>query len=107
MHELQSLALYLLDHDVQNPVLQLLVSRKKHQTCSVTSLFGYGNALQQNKLVWNLNHYASTITCLVTSLGSTVLHVLQHTQSVIHQLMTLASMYVHYHAYAARIVLVG
>ena len=107
MCQFEAFAFYLLDHDVQNLVLQLLVSRKKHQACSVTSLFGYGNALQQNKLVWNLNHYASTITCLVTSLGSTVLHVLQHAQSVIHQLMTLASMYVHHHAYAARVVLVG
>ena len=107
MHQFQTFTFDFLYHDVQNLILQLLFSRKKHQAGSVTSLFGHGNALQQNKLVRNLNHYASAVTCLVTSFGTTMLHVLQHSQGVIHQLMTLASMYVHHHSHAARIVLVG
>ena len=107
MHQFQTITFDLLNHDVQNLVLQLLFSRKKHQASSVTPLFGHRNALQQNKLVRNLHHNASTVTCLVTSFGTTVLHVLQHAQGIIHQLMTFASMYVYHHTHAARIVLVG
>ena len=107
MHQFQTVTFDFLNHDVQNLILQLFFSRKKHQSCSVTPLFWHWNALQENKLVRNLHHNASTVTCLVTSFGTTVLHVLQHAQSIIHQLMTFASMYVYHHTHAARIVLVG
>ena len=54
----------------------------------------------------NLNHDAGTVTSLVTRLSTSVFHILQHLQCIIHQFVTLTSVDVHYHSYAARIVLV-
>ena len=110
MHQFQTITFDLLNHDVQNLVLQLLFSRKKHQASSVTPLFGHRNALQENKLVRNLHHNASTVTWNKKHpqyFSADPLHVLQHAQGIIHQLMTFASMYVYHHTHAARIVLVG
>ena len=57
--------------------------------------------------MWNLYHDASTVAGLVACFGSSVLHVLQHFQRVVHQLMAFAAMNVHYHADTTGIVLVG
>ena len=55
----------------------------------------------------NLHHDARTITCLVACFGSSVLHVLQHLQCVVHQLMALATMNVDHHAHTTSVMLVG
>ena len=45
MHQLQALALNLLDHHAQYLLLCLLVLRQKNQTCAVLTLFGHGDTL--------------------------------------------------------------
>ena len=54
-----------------------------------------------------LNHNTRTVASLVARFGTAVLHILQHLQRIVHQLVALASVDVHYHSHAARIVLVG
>ena len=54
----------------------------------------------------NLQHDACTIARLVARLGTSVFHVFQYTQCLIHQLVTLPSVYVHYHAHTAYIVFI-
>ena len=106
MHQLQPLALDLLDHHTQNRLLCLLVLGQEHQSCTILSFLRHGDALQQNKLVGNLHHDTSTVARLVARLGTTMLHVLQHLQGVVHQLVTLAAVDVHHHTHATSIVLV-
>ena len=66
------------------------------------------NALQQNKLVRNLEHYARSVSCLVvSSLCTTMPHVLKYTQCIIHKVMTLVAVDVDNHAYSTCIMLVG
>ena len=106
VHQLQALALYLFYHHRQDVLLLLLVFGQKHQSRAVLALLGNGNALQQNKLMGYLDHDARTVARLVSGLGTSVLHVLQHAQRLVHQFVALATMYVHHHAYAAGVVLI-
>ena len=106
MHQLQSLALYLLDHHRENLLLLLLLLWQKNQPRAVLSLLWHWNTLQQNELVRNLQHDACTVACLVARLGPSVLHVLQYAQCLVHQFVALASVDVHHHAYAACVVLI-
>ena len=53
-----------------------------------------------------LHHDAGTVAGLVARLSAAVLHVLQYTQRIVNQLVTLSSMYVHHHAYSTGIVLI-
>ena len=106
MHQLQPLALDLLDHHAQDRLLRLLFFWQEHQSRAVLSFFGNRDALQQNELVGNLHHDTCTVARLVSGLGTSVFHVLQHTQCLIHQFVTFAAVYVHHHAYAASVVLI-
>ena len=53
-----------------------------------------------------LQHNTCTVTRFVACLGTSVFHVLQHVQRLIHQFVALAAVYIYHHAHAARIVLV-
>ena len=106
VHQLQSLALNLLYHHRQNILLRLLVFRQKYQTRTVLSFLRHRDALQQNKLVRNLNHDTGTVARLVARLSAAVFHVLQHLQCIVYQFVTLSAVDVHYHSHAASIMLV-
>ena len=54
----------------------------------------------------NLQHDASTIARLVACLGTSVFHIFQNTQGLIHQFVTLASVYIHHHAHTACVVFI-
>ena len=86
--------------------MRFLVLRQEHQTRTVFSFLRHGDALQQNKLMGNLHHDTSAVARLVACLSPTVLHILQHLQGVVHQLVTLAAVDVHYHTHATSIMLV-
>ena len=108
MHQLQTLALNLLNHDGENLLLTGLILRQENQTSTVFSLFGYRDALKKNKLVWNLQQDAGSVAGLaVSALGATMSQILQHFQCIVNQLMTFTSVDIHHHTYAARVVLVG
>ena len=108
MHELQTLTLYLLYHDAEYALLAHGVLGQEHESRAVLALLGDGYSLQQNELMRYLEHDARAVAgAPVSSLGSTVAHVLKHLEGVVHELMALVAVYVHYHAYAASVVLVG
>ena len=107
MHQGEALALYLLDHHTQYLLLCLLVLGQKHQSGAILTFLGHGDALQQYKLVGYLHHDAGTVAGLVAGLGAAMLHVLQHLECIVHQLMTLAAVDIHHHAHTTGIVLVG
>ena len=108
VHQLQSLALNFLDHDRENILLFLLVLRQEDETRSVFSLLRHRDTLKKNKLMWNLEHDTGTVARLVIStLCTTMAHVLEYLQGVIDQLMTLVTVDIHHHTYATRIVLIG
>ena len=46
VHQLQALALDLFYHHAENLLLSLFLFGQEHQSCSVLTLFRYGNALQ-------------------------------------------------------------
>ena len=106
MHQLQTLALDLLDHHTQDLLLCLLLFRQEHQSCTILALLGYGNTLKQNKLMGNLNHDTSTVASLVSCLCATVLHVFQHFKGIVHQLMAFTSVDVYHHSYTTSVVLI-
>ena len=106
MHQRQAFALNLFYHHAQYRLLLVLVFGEEHQSRAVFSFLWHGNALQQNKLVRNLQHNSRTVARLVARLGTTMFHILQYTQSLVHQFVTLASVYVHYHTHAACVMLI-
>ena len=53
-----------------------------------------------------LQHDTGTVASLVARLGTTMLHVLQHLQGVVDQLMALPAMNVDNHSHAAGVMLV-
>ena len=108
MHQLKSLALYLLNHDGEYLLLASLVLGQENQTRAILPLLGNRNALKKDKLVGNLKKNACAIAGLaVSTLGATMSQVLQNFQCVVNQLMTLTSVDIHHHTHAARVVLVG
>ncbi len=89
-------------------MLTSLVLGHEHKTCAVFSFLWHGNSLQENKLVRYLQHNARAVAGLVVgSFGATVAHVFKHAQGIVNQLMALVAMYVHHHADAASVVLIG
>ena len=107
VHQSESLALNLLYHYAEHARLKVRVLGKEHQTRAVLALLRHGNALQENELVGYLKHDAGTVAGLVVStLGTPVLHVLEHLESRVHQFVRLVAVYVHYHTHSARIVFV-
>ena len=106
MHQLQILTLNLLDHHAQNLLTCLFLLGQEHQSRTILSFLGHGDALQQNKLMRNLHHDTCTVTCLVASLGASVLHILQHLQCIVHQLMAFSTVDVHHHTHATSVVFI-
>jgi hypothetical protein len=53
-----------------------------------------------------LHHYAGAVASLVARLGTSVLHVFEHTQGIVNQFVTLTTMNVYHHAHTAGIVFV-
>ncbi len=106
MHQLQSFALYLLCHHRENLLLSLLIFGQEDKSCAIPALFGHRDALQQDEFMRNLQHDACSVACLITRLGTSVFHVLQHFQCVVNKFVALASVNVYHHAHAAGIVLV-
>ena len=107
MHQGKSLALCLLYHYGEYRLLPLLVLGKKQQARAIPSLFWHRYSLQQNKLMRYLHHYASTIPRLVARLGTAMLHVFEHTQGIVNQLVALSAVNVHHHAHTTRIMLIA
>ena len=105
VHQLQTLALDFFNHHAQNLLLRLLVLRQEHQARSILSLLRNGDALQQNKLVRNLDHDASAVTILA-HLSTAMPHVLQHPQRVVNKFVTLIAVDIHYHTHATCIMLI-
>ena len=56
--------------------------------------------------MWYLQHDARSVARLVARLCAAVLHVLQHLQGLVHQLVALAAVDVHHHSHAAGVVLI-
>ncbi len=108
MHELQSLALDLLDHDGKNGLLTFLIFGQENQSCTVLALLRNWYTLKQYKLVGNLQQDARTVACLsVSALSATMAQVLEHFQGVVDKLVRLTAVDIHHHTYTARIVLIG
>ena len=106
MHQCQSLAFYLFYHHTQYFLLSLLFFRKKYQSCTILSLFWYWNTLKQDEFVRNLHHDTCTVARLVAGFGTTMFHVLKHSQRIVHQLVTLATVNIDNHSNAAGVVLI-
>ena len=53
-----------------------------------------------------LEHDARTVACLVAGFGTSVLHVLKHTQCLVYQFVAFAAMYIYHHAHTAGIMLI-
>ena len=105
MHQLQSLTLYLLDDHAENPLLSVLVFGQKHQTCAILAFLWHWDALQKNELMWYLQQDASTIAILA-NLCTTMTHIFQHTQSIVHQLMTFVAVDIHNHTHTTCIMFI-
>ena len=54
----------------------------------------------------NLNHNTGTVACLIAGLGTSMFHVLQYAQRLIHQFVALAAVDVYHHTDTARVVFV-
>ena len=108
VHQLQALALNLLNHDGQDLLLAFLVFWQEDEASAVFSLFRYRYALEKDKLMGDLQQYAGTVAGLaVSALGSTMPQVLKNLQSVVYKLVALSAMDVNYHSYATSVMLVG
>ena len=107
VHQLQPLALNLLDHHAQNLLLGLIILWQKNQTSAILTFLGHRDTLQQNKLMGYLYHDTRTITGFVACLGATVFHVLKHLQCIVNQVMTFSAVDIYHHTHAASIMLVA
>lgn len=108
VHQLQALALDLLNHDGQDLLLAFLVFWQEDEASAVFSLLRYRYALKKDKLMGNLQQYAGTVAGLaVSALGSTMTQVLKNLQGVVYKLVALSAMDVNYHSYATSVMLVG
>ena len=108
MHQLQSLALYFLNHYAEDVLLPLLIFRKKNKSSAVFSLLRHRYSLQQNKLVGYLQHDTRAIAGLVVcTLCTAVAHILEHFQRIVDQIMAFVAVDVNHHTYATGIVFVG
>ena len=57
--------------------------------------------------MWNLHHDTSSVACLVTRLSTTVLHVLQYLECIVHQLMAFTAVDIYYHTHTTSIMLIA
>ena len=106
MHQQQPLTLDLLDHHTQDKALALHIARQEHQPRTIPPLLRHRNTLQQDKLMRNLQQDTSTIARLVARLSPTMLHILQHPQSIVHQVMALCAMNIDHHTHSTSIMLI-
>ena len=78
---------------------------QEHQAGAVASFFRDGDALQEYEFVRDLQHDSGAVARLaVCALGAAVAHVLEHGQSVVHQLVGLVAADVYDHTDPAGIV---
>ena len=106
MHQSKTLTLYLFNHDRENLTLTFLVFWKENDTRAVFSLFRHRDTLKKNKLVRYLKQDTSTVARLVTSLCTTMLHILEHAQCVVYQVVAFVTVDVNHHAYATSVMLI-
>ena len=108
MHERQSFALYFLYHDAQYILLPFFVFGQEYESRTVFALFGHRYSLQQNEFMWNLEHYARSVAGLVVgSLCTSVAHVFQHLQCIVHKFVALVAMDIDNHPHSTCIMLVA
>ena len=78
---------------------------QENQAGAVASLFRDGDALQQDELVRDLDHDAGPVSRLaVGTFRTTVAHIFEHRQGVVHQFVGLVATDVHDHTHPAGIV---
>ena len=107
MHQRKSFALNLFDHHREYLLLADRVFGQEDKSRAILSLFGDGDALQQNELVGNLQENARTVASLVVgTFGSAMPHVLEHLQCVVYQFVALVTVDVYHHAHTTRVVFV-
>ena len=107
MHQVEPLALYLLNHDAQYLLLPDRILGQEHQSRAVVSLLGHGYSLQEDKFMRYLQHDAGTVAGFsVCALSPSVPHVLQHLQRTVHQFVALVSPDVHHHTHTTSVMLV-
>ena len=102
---MQSFALYLLNHHAEDFLLHLLVLGQEHQSCTILSFLWYGDALQEDELMRNLEHDTGPVS-IIADLCPAVPHVLQHVQSVVNELMAFVAVDVYHHPYTTGIMFV-
>ena len=108
MHQCHAFPFDFLSNDAQEVFLFLWLLGQKHHSGAVFSLFGYRDALQQDKFVRYLNHDAGSVAGLaVGAFGSPVLHVFQHLQGIVYQSVCFCTVQVDYHADTAGVMFVG
>ena len=106
VHQCEPFALHFFDDDGEYLALACGIFRQKHYAGAVFAFLGHRNALQENKLVRNLQQDAGSVAGLVAGLCSAVLHVLEHSQRIVDQSMALVAIDVYHHAHATCVVLV-
>lgn len=106
--KLQSRVEYFTFEQVEKSSLRVFIFGQKNETRSITAFFWNRNTLQKNKLVRYLHHNTGTVAGIgIGTLGSTVVHVLEHLQSIFHDLMRFAPVDIYQQTYATGIVFVG
>ena len=92
-------------HGFQDPLALGHVLGQEHEPGAVASLFRYGNPLEEDEFVGNLDQYAGPVPRFsIGPFGPAVAHVLQHRQGVVHQLVGLVAPDVDDHTDSAGIV---
>ncbi|OAV75551.1 hypothetical protein Barb7_00823 [Bacteroidales bacterium Barb7] len=108
MHQRQPFLLNLFYHDAENGGLLFLFLRQENEASAVLPLFRHGDALQEDKLVWDLHHDAGTVARLVIrTFRPSVTHVFQHFECRFYYLVGLFPAYVYNHTHTAGVLLVG
>ena len=107
MHQVESLALDFLNEDTQDFPLSVFVLRHKDETRAVFTLFRYGDALQEDKLVRDLDENARAVAGLaVGTFCATVHHIFKHFERVVHEGVRLVAVDIHHHTHAAGVVFI-
>ena len=85
-----------------------LVLRQEHQTGAIFQALRYRNTLQEDKFVGYLQQNTCAVAGLVVgSFRTAVLHIFQHGQGVVDQLVTLVALQADQHSDTAGIVLIS
>ena len=92
MAQVAALVFHLRTDGLQNALALAGVLGQEHQAGPVPAFFRYGNTLEQDEFVGNLDQDAGSVTRLsVGALGAAVAHVLEHRQGVVYQLVGLVA----------------